>query len=57
MSFLWFDGPLLTTVVSAIVNANELCSRLVSRGDIDDGEDRRFDEATLVMDIAGTEVA
>ena len=47
----------MTTVVSAIVNANELCSRLVSRGDIGDGEGRRFDEATLIMDIAGAEVA
>ena len=57
MSFLLCDGLLLTTVVSALVSANELCSRLVSRGDIGDGEGRRFEEATLIMDIAGAEVA
>ena len=57
MSFLWCDGLLLTTVVSELVSTNELCSRLVSRGDIGDGEGRRFEEATLIMDIAGAEVA
>ena len=31
--------------------------KVVSRGDIGDGEGRRFDEATLIMDIAGAEVA
>ena len=57
MSFLWSDGLLLTAVVSALVSANKLSLRLVSRGDIDDGEGRRFEEATLIMDIAGAEVA
>jgi len=57
LSFLWSNGLLLTALVSALVSANELCSRLVSRGNIGDGESRRFEEATLIMDIAGAEVA
>jgi len=57
LSSLSSDGLFLTKGVSALVSAYELCLRVVSRGDIGDDEGRRFEEATLIMDIAGVEVA
>ena len=53
----WFTGATFTQVVAALVAAAVLCSGFVLRGDVGDGKGRRFEEATLIMDIADGEVS
>ena len=50
---VWFIGATLARLVASFGATLVLCSGSALRAEVGDGEGRRFDDATVIMDIGG----